>query len=110
MKTDPRPSETHSLEDQAPSPGTAAPPPLGTRAVVVAALQKTMGLMNNPAVAPLVLAGKDIDLSQIDLDSLDLFEVIMEIEDRLGLQLDADDVAGQPTLHALVVYLDSLRT
>lgn len=80
-----------------------------TRSTVVAALQKTVGLMNNPVVAPQVLAGEDIDLAQVDLDSLGLFEVIMEIEDRLGLQLDADDVAAQPTLNALVAYLDGLR-
>ena len=86
-----------------------ATPNLTTRDIVIASLQKTAGILNHPRHAPLLMAGHDVALSEIDLDSLDLFEVIMEIEDRLGLQLDADDVAAQPSLHALVAFLDRAR-
>jgi acyl carrier protein len=80
-----------------------------TRDIVIAALHKSIGLLNDPGHAPAVLAGKDLEFSRIEIDSLDLFEVIMEIEDRMGLELDADDVAAQPSLHALVEFLDRAR-
>lgn len=80
-----------------------------TREIVVAALHKSIGVLDDPAHAPAILAGKDIEFSRIEIDSLDLFEVIMEIEDRMGLMLDADDVAAQPSLDALVAYLDRAR-
>lgn len=80
-----------------------------TRDIVVAALHKSIGLLNDPTHAPSVLAGNDLSFSELELDSLDLFEVIMEIEDRMGLQLDADDVAAQQSLHALVDFLNQAQ-
>ncbi|MEO8243415.1 MAG: acyl carrier protein [bacterium] len=80
-----------------------------TRDIVVAALHKSIGLLNDPIHAPQILAGHDLEFSEIELDSLDLFEVIMEIEDRMGLELDADDVAAQPSLHALVAFLNAAQ-
>jgi hypothetical protein len=82
---------------------------LTTRDIVIASLHKTAGILNDPRHARLLMAGQDVALAEIEMDSLDLFEVIMEIEDRLGLQLDADDVASQPSLHALVAFLDQAR-
>lgn len=80
-----------------------------TRDIVIAALHKSVGLLDDPKHAPAVLGGEDLIFSEIELDSLDLFEVIMEIEDRMGLELDADDVADQPSLHALVAFLERSR-
>jgi len=80
-----------------------------TRDIVIAALHKSVGILNDPSHAPALLSGKDLDFRQVEIDSLDLFEVIMEIEDRMGLMLDADDVAQQPSLDALVAYLDKAR-
>lgn len=77
-----------------------------TRDIVVAALHKSIGLLHDPRHGPIVLSGKDLEFSQVEIDSLDLFEVIMEIEDQMGLMLDADDVAAQPSLDALVAFLD----
>jgi acyl carrier protein len=80
-----------------------------TREIVIAALHRSIGLLNDPVLAPRVLAGDDLPFSALEMDSLDLFEVIMEIEDRMGLELDADDVAAQPGLVALVEFLDQSR-
>lgn len=77
------------------------------RSVVISALDKAAGLLDRPIYARDVLAGRDVDLGGLDLDSLTIFEIVMELEDNLGLELDAEHVARQPTLSALVAFLEA---
>jgi acyl carrier protein len=77
-----------------------------TRAIVIDALQAATGFLSDPVHGPAALAGKDVAFSALDIDSLSLFEAIMAIEDRMGLELDADEVAEQGGIDSLVAYLD----
>ena len=42
------------------------------------------------------------ELSALGLDSLDLVEVVMEIEEELGIQFEMDEIAGFKTLKDVV--------
>ena len=75
------------------------------REVVIGALHKATGVLNTPERARALLSGEDLAFSEIDMDSLSLFEVIMEVEDRFGIELDADLVAGHEGVDAFVAYL-----
>jgi acyl carrier protein len=78
-----------------------------TRMVVIRALDKATGVLNMPAIARGLMAGGDLRFDELDLDSLTNLEMIMEIEDSLGLELDADKVARHPTLDTLVAWLEA---
>ena len=41
-------------------------------------------------------------LKNIGLDSLDLVEVMLEIEDALGIEFDSDEIAGLTTLKSVL--------
>lgn len=77
------------------------------RDTVVTALHQATGLLNDPDLAREVLAGRNIAFSRIEMDSLSLFEVIMEIEEELDLALDADEISDLPDLNALIAFLGS---
>ncbi len=47
------------------------------------------------------------ELSSLGLDSLDLVEVVMEIEEELGIQFEMDEVASFKTLKDLVDCVNS---
>jgi acyl carrier protein len=75
------------------------------RDAVIAALDRATGVLNRPEHARALMAGGDLRFDAIGIDSLSLFEMIMEVEERLGLELDADLVAGQESVAGLVAYL-----
>ena len=61
------------------------------------------------------ILGKRIDVSQlkeddllqdIGLDSLDLVEVMLEIEDALGIEFSSDEIANLTTLKDVLVLID----
>jgi len=80
-----------------------------TRDIVIAALHEAVGVLDDPVHAPKLKAGEDIPLSSIDIDSLSTFEVVMQLEDELGLELDADEVTEQKSVAALVAFLDTRK-
>lgn len=45
--------------------------------------------------------GEDVKLEDLSIDSLDLFEVIMQIEDTLNIELDVDEVVAQGSVKGL---------
>jgi acyl carrier protein len=77
------------------------------RDIAVRALHRATGLLNDPHRAREVMAGRNVDFDGLDMDSLSLFEVIMELEDRLGIELDANDVAELADLDALLAFLSA---
>ena len=46
-------------------------------------------------------------LKNIGLDSLDLVEVMLEIEDALGIEFDSDEIAGLTTLKSVLDLINS---
>lgn len=79
------------------------------RKAVVDALHAATGVLNDPVAGRTLLAGEDFRFASLEMDSLTLFEMMMNIEEALGLELDADEVAEHETLSALVAWLDSRR-
>ncbi len=77
------------------------------RDIVIAALDKATGILNNADLARPLLGGHDVAFDQFEMDSLSLFEVIMELEERLGLELDADAVVASVSVAGLVSYLEA---
>jgi acyl carrier protein len=75
------------------------------RHTVISALNKATGLLNNPELARPLMAGQDLAFEAFEMDSLSMFEVIMELEERLGLELDADQVAASLSVNGLVAHL-----
>lgn len=53
----------------------------------------------------------DLDTSfknDLDADSLDLFELVMAIEDAFNVEIPADDVANLDTVEDVIEYLKGL--
>lgn len=46
-------------------------------------------------------------LKEIGLDSLDLVEVMLEIEDALGIEFDSEEIAGLSTLKSVLDLIDT---
>lgn len=46
-------------------------------------------------------------LKEIGLDSLDLVEVMLEIEDALGIEFDSEEIAGLSTLKSVLDLINS---
>jgi len=75
--------------------------------------QVVLGALGNVAgdkITPEQMAGLekevDLDFETLDLDSLSRFEVMMQIEEALDLELDDDDVLSQGSVLGLVAFLD----
>lgn len=75
------------------------------RALVIDALDASAGVRGNPVFAGAIARGEDVTFDTLDLDSLTRFEVMMHLEEALGIELDDDEVEGAGTLDALVRHL-----
>lgn len=76
------------------------------RAEVIRALDAVTGILNQPDVAHRLMAGDDVAFADLDLDSLSTLEMIMQIEDRFGVELDVDMVSQQVSVDGLVGWLE----
>ncbi|MCR8725578.1 acyl carrier protein [Frigidibacter sp. ROC022] len=76
------------------------------RTVVVNALDKTINVRGNPAFAKALVAGEDIKLDDLDIDSLSRMETIMLIEEAFDIEIDDDEVVEQETLNSLISYVE----
>ena len=72
------------------------------RNAVIAALDQTTGLMDRPSLASVVLSGGDFALAELDIDSLSTYEIIMQLEDALGIDISPAAIASTTTLADLV--------
>ena len=59
-----------------------------------------------PDVTARLSAGQDVEFATLDLDSLTRFEIIMQIEEQLDIELDDDEVQEQGSVLALVLFLE----
>ena len=78
------------------------------RAVLVAALQQTANVFNDPAVSDrLRNPAGDVRIDELKLDSLDIVEWCLEIETQTGLSIDPAEVATATTLAEFSAVLSS---
>ena len=77
------------------------------RKIVIDALQLATGFLDDADTMKAILSRQDLRFEDLDLDSLSRFEVIMEIEDKLSIELDDDEVVQFATLHQLIRYLET---
>ena len=82
---------------------------MDARQVVLEALAGVAGDKITPEQITGLEAGVDLDFEALDLDSLSRFEVMMQIEEALDLELDDDEVLSQGSILGLVAYLDAAR-
>lgn len=80
-----------------------------TRRIVFAALESATGADVAPVIMAQLAKGEDVALSDFDFDSLTQFEVIMQIEEAFDIEIDADELADQETVHGLVAFVDRCR-
>lgn len=79
---------------------------MNVRNIVIAALEKTTGLMNSPTLAPIILSGGDFDLSELGVDSLTTYEIIMLLEDEVGVEIAPSTLMSAKTLSELVSLIE----
>ncbi len=80
------------------------------RLLAIEALHRSIGLLNDPAHARLrEETGRDIAFADLELDSLSTLEVLMEIEEAVGIELDPELLPELETLNGLVGYIADNR-
>lgn len=82
---------------------------MDVKRVVLDALAGAMGGKNSPGVRAGLETGTDVAFDTLDLDSLSRFELMMQIEDALDVELDDDEVQEQGTVLGLVAFLEAKR-
>ena len=85
---------------------TAALDRSGIREVVIGSLHESIGFLNDPRYARVGDAREmDIAFEELELDSLSTLEVLMEIEEKTGVELDPELLPELRTLNGLVDYI-----
>lgn len=78
------------------------------RAAVIAALDRTLGLMERPDTGRAILTGQDVRLDALDLDSLGAYEIVFELEETLGRPVPPATVLQAETVAGLIANLRAL--
>ncbi|MGF1562291.1 MAG: acyl carrier protein [Geminicoccaceae bacterium] len=73
---------------------------------VIEALKTALGADDDDERVKGLRAGHDMRFDALDLDSLSRFEAIMQIEDRLGIELDDDEVQDQQSVFDLIRHVE----
>jgi acyl carrier protein len=74
--------------------------------LVSTALIEASGAKTEDHIIQKLKNGEDANFEDLDMDSLSQFEVIMQIEDALNIELDADEVLAQGTVKTLVDFVE----
>jgi acyl carrier protein len=77
-----------------------------TRKLLIEALQKSTGFLNDAKVASKVLTGHDLPLDSLGLDSLTVMEAVMFLEDELEIELEIDIFNNVASLNELVKVIE----
>lgn len=80
-----------------------------TQKLVIDALMTAAERDTPAAVLEDLQNGKDIPLAALELESLSRFEVIMQIEEALDIELDDDEITAQDTVGGLIALIDARR-
>ena len=80
------------------------------RLLAIEALHRSIGLLNEPAYARLRQEPElDLVFADLELDSLSTLEMLMEIEEAVGIELDPELLPELVTLDALVEHIMASR-
>ncbi|MDA0219412.1 MAG: acyl carrier protein [Proteobacteria bacterium] len=80
------------------------------RLLAIEALHRSIGLLNEPAYARLRQEPeRDLAFADLELDSLSTLEMLMEIEEAVGIELDPELLPELVTLDALVEHIMASR-
>ena len=80
------------------------------RLLAIEALHRSIGLLNEPAYARLRQEPeRDLAFADLELDSLSTLEMLMEIEEAVGIELDPELLPELGTLDALVEHIMASR-
>jgi acyl carrier protein len=75
------------------------------REVVIEAIEQSTGFLNDRNFFNILKEERDLHFSAINLDSLSKSKIILAIEERLGLALDADEVGPDVSIESLARLL-----
>jgi acyl carrier protein len=81
---------------------------MNARDAVITALNETCGLMERSSLVKKLHSNQDFDLVELDIDSLSSYEVIMQIEDALGVDLEPSIVLSSKTFSELLRNVEAL--
>jgi acyl carrier protein len=78
------------------------------REIIISAIHESTGFLNDPKFFKSKNDNIDIIFSEIDIDSLSRFEIVMHIEEALDIELDSEDVFNHQSLFELEEYLNNI--
>jgi acyl carrier protein len=81
---------------------------MNIRNIIITALDKTTGVLNNSTIAPIILAGGDIDLLELGIDSLTTYEIIMILEDEIGIEISPSTLMSAKSIAELTRSIDRI--
>lgn len=79
---------------------------MDVRKAVLDAIDTTCGLYDRPQFAAAAHGGGDLILSQLDLDSLSTYEIIMALEETLEIEIRPEVMFRSETLSEVVAALE----
>lgn len=76
------------------------------RSEIVAALHAANGYLNDRRFAGRLESKEaDVPFEEFDLDSLSTMEVCMEVEEKVGIEIDLGDLVRFPSVNALAQFI-----
>ncbi|MDY3302681.1 MAG: phosphopantetheine-binding protein [Clostridia bacterium] len=69
--------------------------------------EKIMEVLANHLEMDVNEISEDATLESLDVDSLDTVEIMMELEDEFGIEINASDVGTGKSVKELAEYVDS---
>lgn len=81
------------------------------RSAIVASIRFASGALNDTALAKAEAAAEnDVEFSTLEFDSLATMEFCMELEDKVGIEIDLGDLAAHRSINALATYIASRKS
>lgn len=78
------------------------------RQAILASIHFATGALNAPELARIELEpDTDLEFAALTFDSLAMMEFCMDLEDKVGIEIDLGDLAAHPTVNRLAAYLSS---
>lgn len=75
--------------------------------VLIAAVQECTDVLDDPKLIEGLRQGQDIRMEDIALDSLARYEVMMRVEDSLGIEIDDNEIVEHEGLLAIAATIEA---
>lgn len=76
------------------------------RRAILASIHFATGALNEPKLAGIETdPNRDVEFAQLNFDSLAAMEFCMELEDKIGLEIDLGDLAAHPSINRLAAHI-----